>query len=68
MPTDRELLEEINNGLKAQGYKSTAFVLIALAIALWGWGVSKSSDIFFYIGFAMWGLGFIILLVGIFKK
>ena len=68
MVTDRDLLEKIDRKIGKQSYTNMAFVLMAVSIALWGWGISKETDIYFYIGFIIWGIGFIILLINIFKK
>ncbi|MCK4416154.1 MAG: hypothetical protein KAU84_03285, partial [Thermoplasmatales archaeon] len=62
--------KKFNNeiGVEPLFHTSMAFVLMALSIALWGWGMGKNMDIYFYLGFVIWAIGFIVLLIGNFKK
>ena len=62
MKTDRELLEEIVNRLERMEKKATSryttglgFILIAAAIALWGWSF-KSQTIDMNFNLAGWGV------------
>jgi len=60
-----ERLENIERELKKQTYSSIAFLCYGFAMGCWGFAMSSSVITFFYVGFGLFGLGFLFYSIGL---